>query len=83
MESNSEQFFPDRTRDESDVIGENHAGVQISYDVPPLDFGDRAERTPTHQSAPKVDGSPVNRSAPLNYCCSDDLMMYFIGGWSF
>jgi hypothetical protein len=82
LESNSEQFFPDRSRD---VIGEDHAGagVRISYDVPPLDLINRAESTPIHQSVPKVDGSPVNRSAPLIYCCIDDLMTYFICGWSF
>jgi hypothetical protein len=71
LESNCVQIFPDRSRD---VIGEDHSGVRISQNVPPLDLGSRAESMPPNQSAPQVDGSPVNRSAPLIYY---DLMIYF------
>jgi hypothetical protein len=70
LESNSEQFFPDRSRD---GVGEAHA-TRASQDIPPLNFGISTQSRPTSQTASQVDSSQLNRSVstpPPPFFCID------------
>ena len=56
VDSNSEQFFPDRSRD---VAGETQPTTHLSNSVPPLSFGIRTQ-TSANQLNTYQNGSQVN-----------------------